>query len=140
MIFVSRLCVRLAAYRYLVAGIYVPTTVLGHSSDDRQWFWNSCLIRYFSFLQQSTLVNFTDVLPIYSRKHIDQMMIKLSIACYAIRYVKHFLSQDTLRTIYLSYFHSIQSYGIIFWGNSAYSSNIFKIQKEDNLNNYECQK
>jgi len=39
------------------------------------------------------------------------------------------MSQDTLRTIYFSYFHSILLYGIIFWGNSAYSSNIFKIQK-----------
>ena len=39
------------------------------------------------------------------------------------------MSQDTLRKIYFSYFHSILSYGIIFWGNSAYSSNIFKIQK-----------
>ena len=39
------------------------------------------------------------------------------------------LSQDTLRTIYISYFHSILWYGIIFWGNSPYSSNIFKIQK-----------
>ena len=39
------------------------------------------------------------------------------------------MSQDTLRTIYFSYFHSILSYCIIIWGNSAYSSNIFKIQK-----------
>jgi len=44
-------------------------------------------------------------------------------------YVKHFMSQDTLRTIYFSYFHSILSYGIIFWDNYAYSSSIFKIQK-----------
>ena len=36
---------------------------------------------------------------------------------------------NTLRTIYFSYFHSNLSYGIIFCGNSAYSSNIFKIQK-----------
>jgi len=50
------------------------------------------------------------------KNHIDQMMIKLSTACYAIRYVKHFISQDTLRTIYFSYFHSILLYGIIFWG------------------------
>jgi len=57
------------------------------------------------------------------------MMIKLGTACYAIRYVNHFMSQDSLRTIYFSYFHSILSYGIIFWGNSACSSNIFKIQK-----------
>jgi len=49
--------------------------------------------------------------------------------CYAISYVKHFMYQDTLRTNYFSYFHSILSYGIIFWGNSAYSSNIFKIKK-----------
>ena len=45
-----------------------------------------------------------------------------------IRYVKHFVSQYTLRTIYFSYFHSILLYGIIFWDNFAYSSNIFKIQ------------
>ena len=57
------------------------------------------------------------------------MMFKLSRACYSIRYVKHFMFQDILRTIYFSYFHSILLYGIIFWGNSAYSSNIFKIEK-----------
>jgi len=57
------------------------------------------------------------------------MTFKLGKACYAIRHVKHFIIQDTLRTIYFSYFQSILSYGIIFWGNSAYSSNIFKIQK-----------
>jgi len=39
------------------------------------------------------------------------------------------MSQDTLRIIYFSYFHSILLYGIILWGNSAYSPNIFKIQK-----------
>jgi hypothetical protein len=44
------------------------------------------------------------------------------------RYVEHFMSQDKLRTIYFSYFHSLLSYGIIFWVNSAYSSNTFKIQ------------
>jgi hypothetical protein len=31
--------------------------------------------------------------------------------------------------VYFSYFHSILSYGIIFWGNSAHSKYIFKIQK-----------
>ena len=61
--------------------------------------------------------------------HIEQMMFKLGRACSAIRYVKHFMSQDTLRTIYFSYFNSILLYGIIFWCNSAYSYDIFKIQK-----------
>ena len=31
--------------------------------------------------------------------------------------------------IYHSLFHSIMSYGIIFWGNSSHSSVIFKLQK-----------
>ena len=57
------------------------------------------------------------------------MMIKRTRASYTVRYVKHIMSQGTLRTIYFLYFHSILSYGIIFWDNSAYSSDIFKIQK-----------
>jgi len=31
--------------------------------------------------------------------------------------------------VYFSCFHSIMSYGIIFWGNSHHSINIFKIKK-----------
>ena len=30
---------------------------------------------------------------------------------------------------YFAYFHSIMSYGIIFWGNSCYANKIFKLQK-----------
>ena len=63
------------------------------------------------------------------RDHIDYFIFKLGRAWYAIRYVKPFVSKDTLETIYLTYFYSILSYGIIFWGNSAFSCNIFKIQK-----------
>jgi len=77
------------------------------------------------------------------RNHIDQMMIKLNRVCYAIMYVKHFMTHDTLRIIYFSYFHFVLSYGIIFWGNSAYSSNIFKMQKRiiriiTNTRNRDC--
>jgi hypothetical protein len=32
--------------------------------------------------------------------------------------------------VYCSYFHSIMSYGIIFWGNSGHSNLIFRLQKE----------
>jgi len=39
------------------------------------------------------------------------------------------MSLDVLRTIYFSYVHSVISYGIIFWGNSHFSTNVFKIQK-----------
>jgi len=40
------------------------------------------------------------------------------------------LSLDVLRSTYFSYAHSIISYGIIFWGNSSYSDDIFKSQKK----------
>jgi hypothetical protein len=40
------------------------------------------------------------------------------------------MSPDVLRTIYFSYVHSVISYGLIFWGNSHLSTNIFKIQKK----------
>jgi hypothetical protein len=54
---------------------------------------------------------------------------KLSAACFAVRAVKPFVSQDTLMMICYSYFHSILNYGLIFWGNSSYSNGIFKLQK-----------
>ena len=31
--------------------------------------------------------------------------------------------------VYCIHFHSIMNYGLIFWGNSSHSTEIFKIQK-----------
>lgn len=63
------------------------------------------------------------------KDHIDGLKAKLCKACYAIRFLRHFVSQETLRMIYFSYFHAVMSYGIIFGGNSSHSSNVFKLQK-----------
>jgi hypothetical protein len=63
------------------------------------------------------------------KSHLDHLMNKLSMACYAIRAVKPYVSQESLRAIYFSYFHSLMSYGIIFWGNCLISNNIFRLQK-----------
>jgi len=46
--------------------------------------------------------------------HIDQLVFKLSTACYGVRSAKPFMTQETLRMIYFSYVHSILTYGIIF--------------------------
>jgi hypothetical protein len=56
-------------------------------------------------------------------------MSKLGSACYAIKAVKPYMSQETLRTIYFSYVHSVRTYGIIFWGNSPHSIHIFRLKK-----------
>ena len=61
--------------------------------------------------------------------HIAALTSKLNKACYAIRAIKPFMSLNILRMLYFSYVHSVMSYGIIFWGNSHHSNNIFKIQK-----------
>jgi hypothetical protein len=64
------------------------------------------------------------------RNHIDTIMPKLSSACFAVRAVKPFLSQESLKMVYCSYFHPIMSYGLVFWGNSYHSNTVFKLQKK----------
>ena len=54
--------------------------------------------------------------------------IKRSHFCYESS--KPFLSLDSLKLIYHSYFHSVLTYGIIFWGNTPHSNVIFKMQKK----------
>jgi len=63
------------------------------------------------------------------RPHIDTIVPKLSSASFALRVLKPLLSWDTLKMVYFSYFHSIMTHGIIFWGTSHHSSIIFKLQK-----------
>jgi hypothetical protein len=67
--------------------------------------------------------------PILEGSH-HSAVPKLSKACYVLRCIKPFMSQDALKSIYYSFFHSLISYGIIFWGKSSYSSHIFRLQKK----------
>jgi hypothetical protein len=60
---------------------------------------------------------------------IDTVAPKLSSVCFAIRTIKPFFSQESLKMVYYSYFHSIMTYGLIFWGNSCYSNTVFRLQK-----------
>jgi len=63
------------------------------------------------------------------KTHIDTILRKLSSASIALRIIKTFLSQDSLKMVYYSYFHSMTTYGLIFWGNSHHSNIIFRLQK-----------
>ena len=63
------------------------------------------------------------------KHHIGELTSSLDRACYAIRSIKPFMSLNVLRNTYFSYAHTIISYGIIFWVNSSYSEDVFKIQK-----------
>ena len=47
-----------------------------------------------------------------------------------MRTVKPFVSQNALKIIYYSYFHSVMNYRLLFWGSSTESTMIFKLQKK----------
>ena len=47
-----------------------------------------------------------------------------------MRLVKPYVAANTLKVIHYSYFHSIMTYGLIFWGNSSDSIKTFRLQKK----------
>jgi hypothetical protein len=63
------------------------------------------------------------------KNHIDTIVSKLSSACFTVRAVMPFLSQESLRMVYFSYFHFIMAYGLVFSVNSYHSNTVFKLQK-----------
>jgi hypothetical protein len=50
------------------------------------------------------------------KNRIDQIVSKVSRACYAIRSMSHVSNTVTLKAICFTYFHSTMKYGIIFLG------------------------
>jgi hypothetical protein len=65
------------------------------------------------------------------KAHIALLSMKVNVACYALRTLKHTMSQQVSDMVYFSYFHSIMSYGIIFLGASPHCTNIFKLPKKE---------
>jgi hypothetical protein len=62
--------------------------------------------------------------------NVNQLVPKLSGACYAVSSLLHISNTDTLKSIYFAYFHSLMKYGIIFWSNSSDSKKVFTLQKK----------
>jgi hypothetical protein len=62
------------------------------------------------------------------KNHIDTIVPKLNSACFSVRAVKLFLSQESLRMVYF-YLHFIITYGLVFWGNSYHSNTVVKLQE-----------
>jgi hypothetical protein len=64
------------------------------------------------------------------KTHIDQLVQKLSRACYLVRSLSQVSNIDNLKLIYFAYFHSLMKCGIIFWGNSSDNKIVFTLQKK----------
>jgi hypothetical protein len=57
--------------------------------------------------------------------HNEQITHKLIAAYYAMRPVKPFMSHETLKMVYYGYFDYIMNCGLIIWGNSSLSPQMF---------------
>jgi hypothetical protein len=64
------------------------------------------------------------------KTHIQYNIPQLSSARFAMRNITSLKKTETLKLVYFAYFHSIMSYGIIFWGNSTDSKKVFYIKKK----------
>ena len=70
------------------------------------------------------------------KKNIEAIVPKLSAATFAMSVLQPFLSLDSLKLIYFSYFHSVLTYRIIFCGNTPSSNVIFRIPGLNEQNKY----
>lgn len=62
-------------------------------------------------------------------KHIQIVSSKLSSMCFAIRQLNRNVSNFVLRSFYFAHVQSRLNYGILCWGNSPRSIDLFKLQK-----------
>ena len=85
------------------------------------------LFYYHQLLHKISWVTMNNTLS--WNNHIGSIMKKLSKASYIIRNAKAYMSVSLIKEIYFALFHSVMSYGIIFWGNSSHIYIIFRIQK-----------
>lgn len=61
--------------------------------------------------------------------HLEELTKRLCSACYAIKKIKELGGEKAARDVYFAYFHSLMTYGIVFWGTAAGSNRVFILQK-----------
>lgn len=64
------------------------------------------------------------------KKHIEVLANRLSKVSFALRTVAKTSGLNSIRALYYGCFHSLMTYGVMFWGNSPESKFIFKLQKK----------
>jgi hypothetical protein len=106
---------------------YVHFTTKKHMSVNLQIGFNNNFITN-SFYTKFLVVTMNNTLS--WNNHIDLLVKKLSKACYIIINTKTYMPAPSLNIIYHAFFHSVMSYGIIFWGKSWHSSIIFRLHKK----------
>ena len=59
------------------------------------------------------------------------MRKRLASVIFAINELKFVLNEKALKIVYYANFHSLISYGVIFWGDASNSQKIFVLQKRE---------
>jgi hypothetical protein len=90
-----------------------------YSTRENKKIANICNTKFLGITLENTLT---------LKSNIDTIIPKLSLTCFAIKAVRLFLFKESLKMAYYSYFHSIMTYGIIFWGNSYYTKKVLRLQ------------
>jgi len=100
---------------------YVHFTLKGTVLHDapagynNNFFSNSTSTKFFGMIIENTLS---------WKAHINHLLPMVCMACYSVRTIKPFMFQENLKSKY-SCFHSLMTYGIIFWGTSTHSIHVF---------------
>ena len=79
------------------------------------------------FLEQLSTINCPENY-VKSKLYTNKCSLLCNQICQAI-YIYIYISHETLKMVYYSYFHSNMNYEINILGNSSYSVKIFRIQK-----------
>lgn len=62
--------------------------------------------------------------------HIEKISNKLSSRIFLLYKLQYQVSTSTLKNIYYGLFHSLLNYGVLLWGHSCHTSQLFIIQKK----------
>ncbi|KAI5731462.1 hypothetical protein M8J77_010354 [Diaphorina citri] len=63
------------------------------------------------------------------KSHIDNLVPKLATAVFAVNSVRRNINSKAALLSYFSYFHSVMSYAIVYWGFSPQLESVFLLQK-----------
>jgi len=110
-----------ALHLLLHSGIYL-TKDLAHNFV--KFFRTSFISLLFCVFQHELLVKINCMA---SEQLIEEATFPYLWFCF---HKSSLITANTLKVIYYSYFHSIITYVLIFWGNSPDSTKIFKLQKK----------
>lgn len=61
--------------------------------------------------------------------HVNELCGKLGSICFLLRRLHYLCDLPALKMVYFAHFHSLISYGVMFWGNSSTASRVFIMQK-----------